>query len=126
MGPRQYLLTAWSGISRNRVITETAMKTTACHRKAIGRAMVASIALSAGVAFAAGTTVDATASNADAVVVAQAAMPAPPTRVIVDVYPSYQAGVRAAAAQGPEALRRYLWRTRMIYNFYYDDFAPRA
>ena len=34
--------------------------------------------------------------------------------------------VRAAAAQGPEALRRYIWRTQGIYNFYYDDFAPRA
>ena len=36
-----------------------------------------------------------------------------------------QAGVRRAAAQGPEALRRYIWRTRMIYNYYYWDFARR-
>lgn len=36
-----------------------------------------------------------------------------------------EAGVRRAAAQGPEALRRYIWRTRMIYNYYYWDFAPR-
>jgi hypothetical protein len=27
-----------------------------------------------------------------------------------------------AAAQGVEPLRRYLWRTRMIYNFYIRDF----
>ena len=39
-------------------------------------------------------------------------------------FPAYQAGVRAAAAQGPDALRRYIWRTRMVYNFYYADFAP--
>jgi hypothetical protein len=36
-----------------------------------------------------------------------------------------EAGVRRAAAQGPEALRRYIWRTRMIYNYYYWDFATR-
>jgi hypothetical protein len=32
-------------------------------------------------------------------------------------------GVREAAAEGNEALRRYIWRTRMIYNYYYNDFA---
>ena len=36
-----------------------------------------------------------------------------------------EAGVRRAAAQGPDALRRYIWRTRMIYNYYYWDFAKR-
>jgi predicted RNase H-like nuclease len=36
----------------------------------------------------------------------------------------YEAGVRAAARQGPDPLRRYIWRTRMVYNFYYGDFAP--
>lgn len=40
-------------------------------------------------------------------------------------YPPGEAGVRRAAAQGPEALRRYIWRTRMIYNYYYWDFATR-
>ena len=34
-------------------------------------------------------------------------------------YPSSEAGVRRAAAQGPEALRPYTWRTRMIYNYYF-------
>jgi hypothetical protein len=38
-------------------------------------------------------------------------------------YPSSEAGVRRAAAQGPEALRRYIWRTRMIYNYYFWNFA---
>ena len=30
---------------------------------------------------------------------------------------------RAAAAQGPEALRRFVWRTRMIYGLDIRDFA---
>jgi hypothetical protein len=103
------------------------MKTTAFHCKGISRVIVALIALSTGAAFAAGTTPNTTTPGSDAIVVAQAAVaPGPPTRVVVEVVPAYQAGVRAAAAQGPEALRRYLWRTRMIYNFYYWDFAPRA
>ena len=33
-------------------------------------------------------------------------------------------GVREAAAESNEALRRYVWRTRMIYDYYYNDFAP--
>jgi len=102
------------------------MKTTGVCCKGIARATVASIALSAGIAFAAGTAPDTATMNNDVVIVAQATMAAPPTRAIVEVFPSYQAGVRTAAAQGPEALRRYIWRTRMIYNFHYDDFAPRA
>jgi|SRR6478752_9918338 hypothetical protein len=36
-----------------------------------------------------------------------------------------ESGVRRAAAEGPDALRRYIWRTRMIYNYYYWDFAKR-
>ena len=45
-------------------------------------------------------------------------------RVVVPVasYPAYQRGVRMAADEGPQALRRYIWRTRMIYNFFYPDF----
>jgi len=34
-----------------------------------------------------------------------------------------EAGVRRAAAEGPESLRRYIQRTRMIYNYYYWSFA---
>jgi hypothetical protein len=37
-------------------------------------------------------------------------------------YPSSEAGVRWAAAQGSEELRRYIWRTRMIYNYYFWNF----
>ena len=45
-------------------------------------------------------------------------------RVVVPggAYPESQRGVREAASQGPEALRRYIWRTRMIYDYYYPDF----
>jgi hypothetical protein len=34
-----------------------------------------------------------------------------------------EAGVRKAAEQGPDALRRYIERTRGIYDFYYWDYA---
>ena len=34
-------------------------------------------------------------------------------------------GVRKAVAQGPNELRRYIFRTRMIYNFDYEDWAPK-
>jgi hypothetical protein len=47
-------------------------------------------------------------------------------RISTDATPSYpasQAGVRKAAAEGPDALRRYVQRTRMIHNYYYWDFA---
>jgi len=37
-------------------------------------------------------------------------------------YPPSEAGVRRAAAQGPDALRRYIWRTRMIYDYYFWNF----
>jgi hypothetical protein len=37
-------------------------------------------------------------------------------------FPPSEAGVRRAAAQGPETLRRYIWRTRMIYNYYFWNF----
>ena len=42
-----------------------------------------------------------------------------------DAFPAHQRGVRNAAAEGPDALRRYVWRTRMIHNFSYEDFAPK-
>lgn len=37
-------------------------------------------------------------------------------------YPPSEAGVRRAAAESPEALRRYIWRTRMVHNYYFWDF----
>ena len=61
-------------------------------------------------------------------IVAQSAVPpsnAGAPAVPVEEFPAYQRGVRKAATEGPEALRRYVWRTRMIYNFSYKDFAPK-
>jgi len=39
------------------------------------------------------------------------------------LYPAFEAGVRRAADEGPDALRHYIERTRTIYGFYYWDFA---
>ena len=35
----------------------------------------------------------------------------------------FDARVRAVAQQGPDALRRYVWRTRMIYSLDFADYA---
>src|SRR6476469_7741418 len=45
-----------------------------------------------------------------------------PGSITARTYPSSEAGVRRAAAQGAESLRRYIWRTRMIYNYYFPNF----
>lgn len=42
-----------------------------------------------------------------------------------DYIPVNQRGVRAAALEGPDALRRYVFRTRFIYNYSYFAFAPK-
>jgi len=84
---------------------------------------IAAAALCATLTF--GVSGASAAGNDEAVVVAQTVMVAPaPAAVVVREYPAYMSRAVAAAAQGPEALRRYLWRTRMIYNFYYPDFIP--
>lgn len=66
-------------------------------------------------------------STLQPIVLAQTQAPVASWRLttVVDeqAYPAYQAGVRRAAAEGPDALRRYVWRTRMIYNFYFNNFA---
>ena len=93
--------------------------------KRLALAVVALAGLTAGAASAAEPV---PASNAEPIVVAQAAPTvarAPTAAADVAAFPSYQAGVRAAAAKGPDALRWYIQRTRGIYNFYFWDFAPR-
>ena len=106
----------------------------------LGRAIVAAAALSAGVAFAAGPVgpySDPAATSSTPVVVtygppittvvtvtAQRRATGSDTEVLSAIPRDYEAGVRAAARQGPDALRQYVWRTRMIYGFYYGDFAP--
>ena len=58
-------------------------------------------------------------------VVAQASAPLASNTSPVqrEAFPPLQSGVRQAAAEGPTILRRYVNRTRMIYNYYYYDFA---
>jgi hypothetical protein len=70
---------------------------------------------------------DDSVGSHEPIVVAQNSTPAAAARSAgtTNNFPPYQRGVRKAAAEGPEALRRYIWRTRMIYNFYYHDFAPK-
>jgi hypothetical protein len=84
---------------------------------------IAAVALSATFTLGAGAAT--AAPNEETIVVAQATMAAPPV-VVVRPYPDYMKRAAAAAAQGPDALRRYLWRTRGIYNFYYWDFVPQT
>ena len=84
--------------------------------------------LAATLSGAAGSQPTNDADSASApVVVAQASAnsPARSTTASSDAFPAHQRGVRAAAAQGPDALRRYVYRTRMIHGFYYNDFAPK-
>jgi len=66
--------------------------------------------------------------DAKPMVVAQASTRdagAPQAALPANAFPADQRGVRQAAAESNEALRRYTWRTRMIYNFYYNDFAAK-
>lgn len=94
------------------------------HRTLAGGAALA-LAVLASSAVSAAEPDSRMASDTPRIMLAQAApTSARAARPIGGAYPAYQRGVRAAAAEGPEALRRYVWRTRMIYNFYYYDFAP--
>ena len=61
--------------------------------------------------------------------VAQAQSSDGPIRISADarVSPAQRERLQGYADQGGEALRRFLWRTRMIYNWRLDDLiAPRA
>jgi len=79
--------------------------------------LAVALALSIGTAFADTGAANAPIQVAALSTVGIAAAPAD------EAFPPLEAGVRAAARSGPEALRRYVWRTRMIHNFYYNDFA---
>jgi hypothetical protein len=92
--------------------------TTRRYRFALGT----TLALAATTAFA-----EAPAQQVNApetIVVAQAAgtSAGANTGSMTYAYPPLEAGVRKAAAEGPEALRWYIHRTRMIYAWYYPDF----
>lgn len=78
-------------------------------------------------AAAAAAETDNASTQPAPVVVAQASPTATlPGRPLVAsrAFRPLERGVREAAAESNEALRRYVWRTRMIYNYYYNDFAP--
>jgi len=90
------------------------------------RALGAAFALAATIA-SAGAPEAPQSTPSGPLVLADASVPWGTSRAAASDrrYPPGEAGVRRAAAQGPEALRRYIWRTRMIYNYYYWDFATR-
>ena len=93
--------------------------------KTLGRAIVAAAALCVGVAFAAGPYPDDTAATSSTPVVVTYGPSITTVVTVTAAIPRmHEAGLRAAARQGPDALRQYDWRTRMIYGFYYGDFAP--
>jgi len=93
--------------------------------KTLGRAIVAAAALCVGVAFAAGPYPDDTAATSSTPVVVTYGPSITTVVTVTAAIPrNHEAGVLAAALQGPDALRQYIWRTRMIYGFYYGDFAP--
>jgi len=86
----------------------------------------------AAVALALGTSSalasEATTAIPDAVPVVVAEVSTPGTPAVMPAGnedPVHLRGVRKAATESPEALRRYIWRTRMIYNHWYDSFAPK-
>ena len=86
------------------------------------------IALAISPAVSAGQP-DAAAPDTAPIVLAQAGAPAATAMNNLAVDPDLGAvnlrGVRTAARQGPDELRRYIFRTRMIYNFDYEDWAPK-
>jgi hypothetical protein len=61
--------------------------------------------------------------NAIAVLAAAAALGLPVAQAQAQSQPNTpQAKAEAAARQGPEQLRRFIQRTRMIYGLYFQDF----
>lgn len=92
--------------------------------KSIGRGAIAVAALWAGVAFATATSSAPESTIGEPVVLAQAGPTMASAALGTAAFPAHERGVRAAAAQSPEALRRYVQRTRMIHNFYYWTYAP--
>jgi hypothetical protein len=99
------------------------MSMNSIHRAWAGCAVIALAALASSAACA---DVPADQKDASPVVVAQASTPgahAPQAALPASAFPAHERGVRQAAVENNEALRRYTWRTRMIYNFYYNDFA---
>ena len=90
----------------------------------VGGAIVA-LAVAVPTVVAAAALQRSAAPDSAPVIVAQASTSVAGDAPAALPYPAYQRGVRRAAAEGPEALRRYIWRTRMIHHFYYYDFVSK-
>ena len=102
------------------------MSTNSIRCRSVGCAIAALAALISSAAYA-GTSADQN-NDAPPQVVADASTSndhARPAALPANAFPGHERGVRQAAAESNEALRRYIWRTRMIYDFYYNDFAPK-
>jgi len=95
-----------------------------------GTAVAMALAISPAISAAQSTTA-ADAEPMEAILLAQATAPMSTAAMrSMAIDPDQGAvnlrGVRKAAAQGPNELRRYIFRTRMIYNFDYEDWAPKS
>ena len=86
-------------------------------------ALGAALALAASTALADAPAPQLAAPEASMKLTVTEMVPAASGRTTQYVYPSSEAGLRRAAAQGPVALHLYIYRTRMIYNYYIWDFA---
>ena len=95
------------------------------HRTHVRFTLAAALALGATAAIA--STPAPQESGAERPIVLAQAAPAPSAVPAADPaagHPPLEAGVRRAAAEGPDTLRRYVFRTRMIYNWYMPKFIP--
>jgi hypothetical protein len=91
------------------------------HMKSGCCALGAALALAATAALASQTSVPQTSAQLT-VADSTEKMAGAPVSTMPSSYPPLEAGVWRAAAEGPVALRRYIFRTRMIYNYYYPNF----
>jgi len=92
-----------------------------CH--VIGAALA--LAASTALAEAPAPQQVADASTDRIVVDSTASMPQPSRSRAQFIYPSSEARLRRAAAEGMTALHLYIYRTRMIYNYYIWDFVDK-
>ena len=86
-------------------------------------ALGAALALAASTALADASAPQLAVPEASMKLTVTEMMPAASGSATQYIYPSSEVGLRRAAAQGPVALRLYIYRTRMIYNYYIWDFA---
>jgi len=88
-------------------------------------ALGAALALAASTALADAPAAQPAVPEASMTLTVTEVMPAASSSKTQYIYPSSEVGLRRAAAQGPVAFHLYVHRTRMIYNYYFWDFAKR-